>query len=109
MQVDFPKHVGLIRLSSQKEIIIYLIREELKSRWLTNGLIKVGFDGSDSLDLGPVILILAGFEERTDELYNWYFNLLDKYAGGEKKDQKQWDEKAFDLYLELTLKKKNLI
>ena len=61
-----------------KELIIHLIREELRNKRLMHSLEYLGFDCSFfTLNISHVILELAGFQERPDELYEWYFALID--------------------------------
>jgi hypothetical protein len=60
-------------------LIIHLIREELRNKRLMHSLEDLGFDCSTfTLNISHMILELAGFSERTDELYQWYFELMDK-------------------------------
>ncbi|MGD2035090.1 MAG: hypothetical protein PVF73_08555 [Bacteroidales bacterium] len=60
------------------ELTIHLIKEELRNKKLMHSLEELGFDCSlYTLDISRVVLELAGFEERTDRLYQWYFGLID--------------------------------
>jgi len=62
-----------------KELIIHLIREELRNKRLMHSLEFLGFDCSFfTLNISRVILEFAGFHERPDELYEWYFELIEK-------------------------------
>ena len=62
-----------------QEFIIHLIREELRNKRLMHPLEYLGFDCSFfTLNISHAILELAGFNERPDELYEWYFSLIDK-------------------------------
>ena len=62
-----------------KELVIHLIREELRNKRLMHSLEFLGFDCSFfTLNICQVILELAGFQERTDELCIWYFELIEK-------------------------------
>jgi hypothetical protein len=74
-----PRNLRLTRLSSQREITIFLIREELKIQKVISSLHDAGFDVAVGFGLDTLILSFAGFEEHTDELYNWYITLLDKH------------------------------
>jgi hypothetical protein len=111
MKIELPKNLPLIKLPSQVELTIFLIKEELKNRKFTKGLDKVGFDTSDcSSDFSSLILALIGFKERPDELYEWYFKLMDEFA--EKIDLSDWkelNEQAFNFYIELLMEKKKNI
>ncbi len=62
----------------RKELILILIREELRNRRFVISFEEMGFDCSVyALNISHVILDLAGFTERTEELYEWYFNQAD--------------------------------
>lgn len=64
---------------NNKKLVVHLIREQIRNKLLMNSLENLGFDCSSfSLSISEEILELAGFQERTDELYQWYFELIDK-------------------------------
>lgn len=64
---------------NNKELVVHLIREELRNKCLMYSLEDLGFDcTSYTLSISEEILTLAGFTEKSDELYQWYFNLIDK-------------------------------
>jgi hypothetical protein len=47
--------------------------------YLMHSLENLGFDCSAyTLSISQEILELAGFHEKPDQLYQWYFNLIDK-------------------------------
>jgi hypothetical protein len=110
MKIELPKNLPLIKLPSRVELTIFLIREELKNRKFTKGLEKVGFDTSDcSSDFSSLILALAGFQNRTDELYEWYFNQSEEYS--EKFDLSDWkelNEQAFNFYIDLLMERRKV-
>lgn len=109
MQIKLPTNLRLVKLPPRSEIILYMIREELKNRKLTSGLDNLGFDSSHcSVDIGILILAFMGFESRPDELFRWYYDTLDLYA--ERVDPQrndQLNQLAFDFYIELEMKKRN--
>lgn len=58
-----------------------LVKKELQDARLINELIKLGFSSSQfGPCLGEVILSLLGVENRNDELWEWYYQMLDKFA-----------------------------
>ena len=64
---------------NNKELLVHLIREELRNKCLMYSLGDLGFDCSSyTLNISQEILDLVGFQEKTDELYQWYFKLIDK-------------------------------
>lgn len=62
-----------------KKLVIHLIREELRNKFLMNTMRLLGFDcTSYTLIISEQILTFAGFTEKQDSLYQWYFKLIDK-------------------------------
>lgn len=62
-----------------KQLIIHLISEQIRNLYLMHSLEILGFDCSSyTLNISQEILELAGFQEIPDELYQWYFSLIDK-------------------------------
>lgn len=63
---------------NNKELIIHLIGEQIRNMYLVHSLENLGFDCSSyTLSISQEILELAGFHEKSDELYQWYFRLID--------------------------------
>lgn len=61
-----------------KKLVIHLIREELRNKFLMKTLRSLGFDcTSYTLIISEQILTFAGFTEKPDNLYQWYFQLID--------------------------------
>jgi hypothetical protein len=91
-----------------KELIIHLIREELRNQRLMRTLEEVGCDSSFfTLNISQVILELAGFTERTDQLYEWYFGLLEKSLSETTFDNldEMLEKWSLSIYIELLEKK----
>jgi len=64
---------------NNKQLIIHLIHEELCNKRLMYALEDLGFDCSFfTLNISQIILELSGFDKRSDELYGWYFALIDR-------------------------------
>jgi len=62
-----------------KELIIRLIKEELRNKRLMHSLEELGFDCTFfTLNISRVVLELAGFNEITDEMQDWYFQQIEK-------------------------------
>lgn len=62
-----------------KKLVIHLIREELRNKFLMNTLRTLGFDSTSyTLIISEQILTFAGFTEKPDNLYQWYFQIIDK-------------------------------
>lgn len=69
----------LIRLPEKMDIILALIKEELKSTCFFNSLQKAGIDDvSYQVHLGSPILRLMGVRDCKDEIFTAYLNIIDK-------------------------------
>jgi hypothetical protein len=83
---------------------VHLIKAEMKNFKIGRELEKVGFDPSYFMqDVGSIVLRLAGFTDRTDNIYDWYYGLLEQYSkevdyGG---DEKNFTEVATRFFAEL--------
>lgn len=97
---------NFFHLPLKEDLLLFLIQKELQGTRFTATLDKAGFDTSlYQLDLGQVILTLAGFTERTDELWEWYYNMME--AAAEKvilDDHDTAREAAMEMYRELKRK-----
>jgi hypothetical protein len=112
MEINFPSNLRLIKLPTQVELTLFLIREELKNHKFTRDLNNVGFDTAFcSSDFSALILGLVGFENRSDEIYDWYFKLCDQYVQKvDLEEASDFNELAFHFYTELlTEKKKGIV
>jgi len=66
-------NVRLVKLPSDTELILYMIKEELKSVKLFNGLARVGLDDCFFQPrFGTLVLSYIGFDERPDDLFRFY-------------------------------------
>jgi hypothetical protein len=100
--------VELLRLPSDIEFTIYLIKEDLRSNRLLNGLSNIGFD--DSLHRSSfVVMVLAvlGFEKRPDDLLSLYYTLLDRHLETVGDDNKKLVKAAFNMYVDLVIEKRS--
>lgn len=63
------------------QIPVFLISEELKGRKLLHVMKSIGCDDCLCItDLCDLVLAYAGFDDRPNELYDFYFALLDGYC-----------------------------
>jgi hypothetical protein len=63
------------------QIPVFLIAEELKARKLLNTLKSIGCDDCFCItDLCDLVLAYVGFDDRPNDLYDFYFALLDRYC-----------------------------
>ncbi|GHN00328.1 hypothetical protein WSM22_18170 [Cytophagales bacterium WSM2-2] len=71
----------LLPLSSETDLCLYLLREEIKSWKFFNQLRQAGLDGSAyQTDLSMAILSLAGFSEDSNDIHDFYYHLIDKLS-----------------------------
>ncbi|TPN87932.1 hypothetical protein [Aquimarina algicola] len=99
---NFPN----FKLSTQEDLILFLIRNELLSTRFVNQLNTIGFDTSFfNVELSIVILSLLGFKARTDALLEWYYTTLDIYASKINLDNHdEINAITFDFYIKLKVK-----
>lgn len=94
-----------------KELIISLIKDDLRNVRLISGLSELGL-GSDKyyLQLNRTILLLMGFdkEQRDDELYDKYNRSTEKISGVDIFDQPELlNDLALEIY-KLLLKERKM-
>jgi hypothetical protein len=100
-------NVRLVKLPPDIELILYMIKEELKSTKLFNGVARVGLDDyCYQSHFGTVVLAYMGFDERPDDLHEFYMNLIDKYSEKIEADNDVIIKCAFDVYTEMMIEKK---
>lgn len=84
------------------ELTLYLLREELKSRKFFSGLQKLGLDYCFyQPHLDKPILAAAGFEDPSDEVYNFYFKLIEKRSRKIREDEEVITKQARKVWKEL--------
>ncbi len=75
-----------------KSLATHLIQEQIRNQVLILALEKLGFDCTVyTLNISEIILTLVGFRNKTDELYQRYFTLIEKAV--EETDYCNMDEK----------------
>jgi len=103
-------NVQLLKLPSEIEFTLFLIKEDLKSNKFFNTLAKVGFeDNPYRSDFSAMVLASIGFEGRSDKLYELYYDLLNKYSKKVENDNRKIVKVAFNLYVDLIIEKRNII
>lgn len=102
------KHfLPLVKIPSDKQIILSLIQEELKSRKFFETLHELGMDDCYyQPHLDHLILIHTGIYDGTDETFAWYSNIMDKRASKIMADRESIQKQAFKAYTELLAEKK---
>mgnify|MGYP003577456864 CR=1 FL=1 len=108
------KHLNLdldgIPEDAEIQIPVFLIASDLKTRKLINAFTGIGCDGSFCVpDLCDLVLAFVGFDERPNELYDFYFELLDRECDKVSHENNAPIREAYKIYYELLLKRKNSI
>jgi hypothetical protein len=97
----------LVKLPAQKDLILYLLKEELKSRRFFNGLREIGLDDSYfQPDFSTIVLAYTGFTDEENETYDFYFNLLEKYSQQIEPEDESVMKHAFNVYIDLLAERK---
>lgn len=100
-------NVRLVKLPSDIEITLYLIKQELKTTKLFNGLANVGLDDCFfECHFGSIVLAFMGFDERPDDLHNFYTKLIEQHSEKMEADNDEITQRAFDVYTEMMIEKK---
>lgn len=85
------KHLNLdlqnIPEDAEIQVAVYMIASELQARKLMKSLTAIGCDACFCVpDLCELVLAIIGFDDRPNELYDFYFDLLDQYC-----DEVTWE------------------
>jgi hypothetical protein len=84
------------------QLPVFLIAADLKTRKLINAFTSIGCDGSFCVpDLCDVILAFAGFDDRPNQLYDFYFELLDHECDKVSHENDTPVREAYKIYNEL--------
>jgi DNA-binding XRE family transcriptional regulator len=95
-----------IQGDAEVQIPVFLISEDLKTRKLVNGLIGIGCDSCFCIgELCDLILAYVGFDDRPDNLYDFYFELLDRYCEKVSHENGRPVKEALKIYSELMCEK----
>lgn len=99
---------GMYRYPVQKELILQLLKQELKSYRFFNGLREVGLDDSFyHSDFSSLVLTYIGFDDEENATYDFYFALLEKYSSCFQPNEETIMKLALSVYLELVLELKS--
>jgi hypothetical protein len=97
----------LVRLPAGIEFTLFLIQEDLKSNRLFSGLRKAGLESSYYRpDFSAVVLESVGFIERPDELFDFYFDLLDNCSEKAEENYERIGKLTFSIYVDLVIEKR---
>jgi len=108
MRINYPKNLPLVKIPQEAELAIFLIRQELKSRTLTNNFNEMGFDGSICIsDFSDLIFSIIGLDDKSDKFYEWYLKQLDVFCKDvDLSEGATLSKQAFDFYVHLMIEKR---
>jgi len=101
--------IPLVKLPSDMELVLYMIREELKSTKFFNILGNAGiYDCFYQSHFNSVILAYMGFSEVSDEFFAFYTDLIEEYSEKIEEDNAMITECAVEVYEKILVEKKRL-
>ena len=70
------------KIYPKQDLLLFLIKKELHETKMMLELNRIGLINETLFvhDLGDLILSLVGIKGRDDELWQWYYSLIDSYA-----------------------------
>lgn len=102
-------NLGHYSIPQDAEILVFLISEELKIQRVFTALSQIGCDDCYlRSNLNKLVLAHAGFDDPSEDTYDFYFRLLERY---DKKMEANYDsiiKQALHVYGDLMLEKKRL-
>lgn len=104
------KHsIPLVKLPSDMELVLFLIREDLKSAKFFDTLEKVDLSGCFyQSHFHTVILAYMGFAEISDEVFSFYTDLIDEYSERVEEDNALLTDLAVEVYEKILAEKRRL-
>lgn len=102
-------HYPLVKLPSDTQIALFLIKEELKTRKLFQALHDAGLDDCYyQPHLDTLILQSVGVYDGTDETFELYTEIMDRRSKKIDMDHELIVKQAMKVYMELKRLKKEL-
>ncbi len=97
-----------LKYPTQEELILQLLKQELKSYRFFNGLREVGLDDSFyHSDFSSLVLTYIGFDDEENATYDFYFALLEKYSALFQPNEETVMKLARGIYVELVAELKS--
>jgi hypothetical protein len=94
----------LVKSPTQEDLILQLLKQELKSYRFFNSLREVGLDDSFyHSDFSSLVLTYIGFDDEENETYDFYFALLEKYRALFQPTEEVVMRLAQSVYVELVV------
>lgn len=96
-----------VKLPSSVDLTLFLIREELKSQKFFNGIQQLGIsDCYYQPHLGKAILAQLNMDDGSDEIYEFYYKLIDKRSKKIDEDYDSVMKQTMKVYVALMGEKK---
>lgn len=93
-----------IKIPNRINLILHLLKTEIKHNALTNAFDKLGMDTSPyATNLGSLVLSLCGVAERTDYLLEWYYKKLEVYSDEHLRGELDLNELAFNFHMQIMI------
>lgn len=97
----------LVKLPPSVELTLFLIQEELKTRKFFNGLRQLGLSDSHyQPNLDVLIMTNVGLDDTSNETFDFYYELIEKYSRKIEPDRDSIMEHAFNAYVDLIIEQR---
>jgi len=94
-------HYPLVQLPSRMELLLFLIKEDIKSRKFFNGLRELGLDDAwYGSELSTLIIAYAGLDSESDAHTDFYYHLTCRHLQFQN-DRESLMQSAVNVYTEL--------
>jgi hypothetical protein len=99
-----------MKLPSQTEVILQLIREELKSRKFFNSLTQLGLDNCYyQPNLDNLIMAYVGLQDDDNQTFDFYYSVIERRSELINKNKESVIEQALEVYVELVAEVKRRV
>jgi len=70
------------KIYPEQDLLLFLIKKELYETKMKSELDRIGFINESLFvhDLGDLILSLVGIKERGDDIWEWYYQMIDAHT-----------------------------
>jgi hypothetical protein len=97
-----PRHFPFVKLPASLDLTLYLIREDLKSQKLFGIIDKLGMgDCPYQPHLGKAVLAQLDLDDGSDEIYQFYFKLVENRSKKINGDRKSLMKQTMKVYVVL--------
>ena len=101
-----PHTAILTNVPPETQLVLYLIREELKSRRMFQALHEIGLDDCFyQADFSTLILDSVGLGDESNETSDFYFSVMEKHSQKVEPDERAITQRSLMAYTELMIEK----